>query len=222
MKRLPALTLLPVLFAAGFAMPAQAETPVPESCKPRIAGVALAVAGEANEAQLKCDIDRAAIYEGRADAIFGAVSNPLVSVVDTAVSPSGAVYVYTVSDVQGTMILNARSVPADMDQTGAVPICHLRTLMPDTAASQVSIGLLQAAAPELPAYAERMEVVVNPDGSQRSVLMLDSHDVVSRVQTANGERAFSRHIRQTDDVARLNELIIGVANVSDGWECNAP
>jgi len=53
-------------------------------------------------------------------------------------------------------------------------------------------------------------------------LLLDSHDVVSRVQTASGTRDFSRHIRQSDDVAKLNELIIGVANVSSGWDCNAP
>ena len=168
------------------------------------------------------DVDRAAIFQSRANAIFGPVSNPLVQVVDLAVSLSGAVYVYAVSDVQGAMILDARSVPADMDDPDNVPVCHLHTLMPDEAASEVSLGLLKAASPDLPGYAERMEVVVNPDGSHRSVLLLDSHDVVSRVQTANGTRDFSRHIRQTDDVAKLNELIIGVANVSDGWDCNAP
>lgn len=215
------LLALPLL-AACFAAPALAEPPVPESCKPRVAGVALAVAGEANEAQLKCDVDRAEIFESRADVIFGPVADPLVRVVDTAISLSGAVYVYAVSEVGGAMILDARSVPADMEAPGNVPVCRLQTLMPDDAASQVSIALLQAASPDLPGYAERMEVVVNPDGSQRSVLLLDSHDVVSRVQTANGTREFSRHIRQTDDVARLNELIIGVANVSDGWECNTP
>nr|WP_321442222.1 hypothetical protein [uncultured Hyphomonas sp.] len=218
MRRLFALPLI----AACFAAPALAEPPMPESCKPRVAGVALAVAEEAGKAQLACDVDRAAIYESRADAIFGPVTDPLVSVVDTAISPSGAVYVYAVSDVQGAMILNARSVPADMERPGNVPVCQLQTLMPDDAAAQVSIALLQAASPDLPGYAERMEVVVNPDGSHRSVLLLDSHDVVSRVQTANGTRDFSRHIRQSDDVAKLNELIIGVANVSSGWDCNAP
>ncbi|PWG74385.1 hypothetical protein DF186_18185, partial [Enterococcus hirae] len=78
------------LIAACFAAPALAEPPVPESCKPRVAGVALAVAGEANEAQLKCDVDRAEIYESRADVIFGPVADPLVRVVDTAISLSGA------------------------------------------------------------------------------------------------------------------------------------
>lgn len=217
MRRLFALPFL----AACFTAPALAEVPVPDSCQPRIAGVALAVADEAGEAQPTCDVDRAAIFQSRANAIFGPVSNPLVQVVDLAVSLSGAVYVYAVSDVQGAMILDARSVPADMDDPDNVPVCHLHTLMPDEAASEVSLGLLKAASPDLPGYAERMEVVVNPDGSHRSVLLLDSHDVVSRVQTANGTRDFSRHIRQSDDVAKLNELIIGVANVSDGWDCNA-
>ena len=45
--------------------------------------------------------------------------------------------------------------------------------------------------------------------------------MITTIQTASGERHFSRHIRQTDTVSKLNELIIGVANVSDGWECNA-
>ena len=222
MKRLFPLPLISALLATCFAAPAFAEIPMPESCEPRIAGVALATASDAGEAQLACDVDRAAIYEGRANTIFGSAINLLVSVVDLAVSPSGAVYVYAVSEVQGAMILDARSVPADMDQPGSVPVCHLHTLIPDEAAAEISLGLLKAASPDLPGYAERMEVVVNPDGSHRSVLMLDSHDVVSRVQTASGERDFSRHIRQTDDVAKLNELIIGVANVSSGWDCKAP
>jgi hypothetical protein len=111
MRRLFALPFL----AACLPAPALAEVPLPDSCQPRIAGVALAVADEAGEAQLTCDIDRAAIFQGRANAIFGPVSNPLVQVVDLAVSLSGAVYVYAVSDVQGAMILDARSVPADMD-----------------------------------------------------------------------------------------------------------
>jgi hypothetical protein len=218
MKHLLTLSLI----AACLTGPVLAETPVPESCKPKVAGVALAVAPDAGKAQLKCDIDRAAILEHRADAIFGPVAKPLVRIVDTAVSPSGATYVYAVSDVQGTMILDARSVPADMDNSSSVPICHLSTLVPDSVASQVSLALLETASPDLPGYAERMEFIQNPDGSRRAVLMLDPLDVITRIQTASGERNFSRHARQTDKVAKLNELIIGVANVSDGWECTAP
>ena len=74
MRRLFALPLI----AACFAAPALAEPPMPESCKPRVAGVALAVADDAGKAQLACDVDRAAIYESRADAIFGPVTDPLV------------------------------------------------------------------------------------------------------------------------------------------------
>ena len=215
MKR---LLLLPLL-AACLAGPALAEDPIPESCKPKVAGVALALADKADEAQLQCDVDRAAILEKRSEALFGPVTNPLVRLVDT-VSPSGAAYVYAVSDVQGTMILDARTVPVDTGNSDKVPVCHLRTLVPDVVARQVSIALLDTASPDVPGYAERMEVVINPDGSRKSVLMLDAHDVITTVQTASGERHFSRHARQTDKVAKLNELIIGVANVSDGWECN--
>ena len=212
--------LLPLL-ASALALPALAQQELPESCKPKVAGVALALADEADEAQLQCDVDRAAILADRAEAIFGPANEPLVRIVDTA-SPSGAAYVYDVSDVRGTMILDARSVPAGADDRRYVPVCQLRTLLPESVASQVSIALLETASPDVPGYAERMEVIVNPDGSRRSVLMLDTHDIITTVQTANGTRNFSRHARQSDTVAKLNELIIGVANVSDGWDCNAP
>ena len=220
MKRLLSLCL--PLIAACLAAPASAQDSLPASCQPKVAGVALALAGEANQAQLQCDVDRAAVFGKRSEAIFGPVLNPLVEIVDTLPSPSGAAYVYAVSDVQGTMILDARSVPVDLSAPGKTPVCRLRTLVPDAVASQVSLALLQTASPDVPGYAERMEVIVNPDGSHSSVLMLDAHDVVTTLQTADGERHFSRHIRQTDRVAKLNELIIGVANVSDGWTCDTP
>lgn len=216
----PAAALLLPLIAAAFAAPALAQGAEPASCQPKVAGVALALADEADAARLQCDVDRAAILVKRSEVLFGPVTNPLVQIVDTA-APSGAAYVYAVSDVQGTMILDARSVPSDLSEPGRVPVCHLRTLVPDAIARQVSISLLETASPDVPGYAERMEVVTNPDGSRRSVLLLDSHDVITTIQTASGERNFSRHIRQTDKVAKLNELIIGVANVSDGWDCNA-
>lgn len=212
--------LLVACLAVGIAGPAFAEVQLPDSCKPRIAGVALALADDADAAQLQCDVDRAAILADRSDALFGTIADPLVRIVDT-MSPSGAAYVYTVSENDGAMILDARSVPADMDNPSNVPVCHLQTALADEVSGKVSIALQETASPDVPGYAERMEVVVNPDGSRKSVLMLDSHDVITMVQTANGERNFSRHIRQTEDkVGKLNELIIGVANVSDGWDCN--
>ena len=221
MKHRLLLPLLAAGFAAASAMPALAEQPLPDSCKPKVAGVALALADDADAAQLQCDVDRAAILEKRSEAMFGPVINPLVQIVDTA-SPSGAAYVYAVSDVQGAMILDARTVPPDPDNAGKVPVCHLRTLMPEDAARKVSIALLETASPDVPGYAERMKVVVNPDGSHQSVLLLDSHDVITTVQTASGERHFSRNAEQDDKVSTLNQSIIGVANISDGWDCNAP
>ena len=44
MKRLFPLPLISALLATCFAAPAFAEIPMPESCEPRIAGVALATA----------------------------------------------------------------------------------------------------------------------------------------------------------------------------------
>lgn len=212
--------LLLAFLSAGLIGPAVAEEVLPESCQPKVAGVALALAGEADAALLQCDVDRAAILQARSDAIFGPLTDPLVQIVDTA-SPSGAAYVYGVTKVNGAMFLDARSVPSDMDDDRKVPVCHLSTLLPDTVIRQVETALTETASAEVPGYAERMEVVINPDGSRKSVLLLDTHDIITTIRTAGGERHFSRHVRQTDKVAKLNELLIGVANVSDGWECNA-
>ncbi|MEZ5953286.1 MAG: hypothetical protein R3C13_03175 [Hyphomonas sp.] len=204
--------------AALLALPAAAQE-IPDSCKPKIAGVALALADEADSAQLQCDIDRAAIYANRSQALFNFNDEPLVRIVDTGVSLSGAVYVYDVTETDGVMMLDARSVPADMASANRVPVCRLRIMLSDQVTSRISIALLEAASPDVPGYAERVEVVVNPDGSRRSVLLIDSHDVVTTVQTADGERAFSRNAAQTDRIGTLNQTIIGVANISDGWSC---
>ena len=107
-----------------------------------------------------------------------------------------------------------------MDRAASVPVCRLHTVLPDGVTNRVSIALLETASPDVPGYAERVQVVVNPDGSHSSVLLLDSHDVVTTIQTADGARSFSRNMRQTDKIGALNELIIGVANHSDGWTCN--
>ena len=221
MKRILILPCLAACLAGSVSGPALAGEQLPDSCKPKVAGGALALAGDADAAQLQCDVDRAAILADRSDALFGAVADPLVRIVDTT-SPSGAAYVYYVTEDDGAMRLDARSVPADMDDSRTVPVCHLGTVLGDDVSNKVSIALVDSASPDVPGYAERMEVIVNPDGSRKSVLMLDSHDVVTMARTASGARNFSRHIRQTEDiVGKLNELIIGVANVSDGWDCNA-
>ena len=58
------LLLLSALLVAGAASAAE-ETP--ESCRPKVAGTALALAGDAESAQLQCDIDRAAQLAARSE-----------------------------------------------------------------------------------------------------------------------------------------------------------
>lgn len=220
MNRFLYLPLLVTCLAASVAGPALAEEQLPDSCKPEVAGGALALSDDADAAQLQCDVDRAAILASRSDALFGTIADPLVRIVDT-ISPSGAAYVYTITEDQGAMTLDARSVPADMDNDRNVPICHLNAALADDVSGKVSAALVEAASPDVPGYAERKEMVANPDGSRKWALILDPHDVITMVRTADGVRNFSRHIRQTEDtVGKLNQLIIGVANVSDGWDCN--
>jgi len=51
-------------------------------------------------------------------------------------------------------------------------------------------------------------------------LVLDSHDIITRADSENGTRNYSRHSGSDDPVSRLNNLVIGIANVSPGWVCN--
>lgn len=215
------ILLLPILAAVLPGM-ATAAQEVPESCQPKVSG-ALSLADEADDARLQCDIDRAAILADRSEKLFNASLDPMIRIVDTAASPSGAVYVYDVTEELGVLTLDARSVPADMNDTSRVPVCRLRTILSDEAAASVPAALDQASSPDLPGYAERLEVVVNPDGSRSYALLLEgSHDIVTTIHTADGEeRHFSRNAGQSDLVSNLNATIIGVANVSNGWTCNS-
>ncbi len=70
------------------------------------------------------------------------------------------------------------------------------------------------------AYGKREEVIINADGSRQVKLLLDAQDIVTTIETDSGEFAYSRHTRSTGPVNDLNELIIGVANASNGWQCN--
>ncbi|CAN0587721.1 unnamed protein product, partial [Laminaria digitata] len=105
------LIALGVLFLAGNAHAIEEQ---PESCRPKVAGSALALADDADQAQLQCDIDRAALIADRADATFDSSNDPILRIVDTA-APSGAAYVYDIVDADGTMMLDARTVPVDSD-----------------------------------------------------------------------------------------------------------
>ena len=86
------LIALGVLFLAGGAHAIEEQ---PESCRPKVAGTALALAGDAERAQMKCDIDRAAQLVARSDRRAATAPRPVVRVVDTA-SPSGTAYIYDV------------------------------------------------------------------------------------------------------------------------------
>ena len=84
--------LLAGLLCGGAA--SAAEDP-PESCRPKVAGTALALAGEAEKAQMQCDIDRADHLVARSARLQPSTRHPAIRIVDTA-SPSGAAYIYDV------------------------------------------------------------------------------------------------------------------------------
>lgn len=215
MMRLQTLAIA-VLLAAGTA--SAAEDP-PESCRPKVAGSALALAADAEAAQLQCDIDRAAQLVNRSERLAAGSSEPVIRIVDTA-SPSGAAYIYDVIGTGPSYWLSAHSVPGDETERTRVPVCRLGTNLPADVSANVSSALATIGTSDLPAYGPREEVSVNPDGSRRVVLLLDTHDIVTTINTPEGPRNFSRHSRASDEIARINQMIIGVANFSDSWICN--
>ncbi|MDX1292371.1 MAG: hypothetical protein R3265_06155 [Hyphomonas sp.] len=211
------LIALGVLVLAGSAHAIEEQ---PESCRPKVAGTALALADEADQAQLQCDIDRAKLITERADTIFDPSAAPLLRIVDTA-APSGAAYVYDVVDADGTMMLDARTVPVDTEAASRIPLCRLQTQLPAPVASKVALSLLTASDASLPAYGAREKMVINADGSRSYELLLASHDIITSIETTDGLRQFSRHAEATDTIAELNRSVIGVANFSDGWVCKS-
>jgi len=196
--------------AAAFAAEAQSD-----DCSAALSNAAYSADLSPEAARLRCDIDRAARIRERANGIYGAAAPALIQIVDTA-SPSGAAYVYDVQADGKRLRLDARSVP-----DGRGPRCRLSVNIPDDTANAMSILLTQAADPSVPDYGPREEVTVNPDGSRNVRLVINSHDIITRADTETGARNFSRHARSDDPVSRLNNLVIGVANVSSGWICNA-
>ena len=105
---------------------AQALETLPESCRGDVSGAAYMSHEETLQAELQCDLDRADVLVSRADKIFVADPEPLVRIVDTA-APSGAAYIYDILDAAGTMMLDARTVPAESDVR--VPMCRLCGLL---------------------------------------------------------------------------------------------
>lgn len=199
---------------AAFAVPMLACAQVP-ACPAQLSNAAFAAELSPEAAQMRCDIERAAIIRERAQSLYGVRFDSLIEIIDTA-SPSGAAYVYDVSAEDGALKLDARSVPE-----GKGALCRLKATLPEDTAEAVSRLLIEASAEAVPDYGPREDVTLNPDGSRSVRLVIDSHDILTRAQTTVGLRNFSRHAGSDDPVNRLNNLVIGIANVSPGWACSA-
>jgi len=207
--RTAALTMMLTLAALPFAAAAQ-----PASCSPeRLAGV------NAETARLRCDIDRATDITNQAERLHGPAPVTRVEIVDTQ-SPSGAAYLYMVFEQDNRTYLDARSVPMG-PRNGIAPACSLRTALPDDVDNRISLALSTVASRDLPAYGPREEVTLNPDGSRNVRLIVDSHDIITRIAAPDGPRYYSRHAGSADEITGLNNLVIGVANLSSGWICSA-
>ena len=184
-------------------------------CLPFAAGAQEAgcSAGSSGESLLQCDLVRADLIRARAETFYGKSEAALVEITDTA-SPSGSAYVYSVQAEGETLQLSARSVP-----DGPGPLCKLDTALPEETATQFRTLLEGAADETLPGYGAREEVTLNPDGSRHVRMVFDSHDIITRADTPDGLRQFSRHAGSDDPVTRLNNLVIGFANLSPAWNC---
>lgn len=199
-----ALLALPLMAAAQ-----------PSSCETALLNAAYTPGTNPDEARLNCDIDRASNIRDKARQIYGLRFEPVVEIIDTA-SPSGAAYVYNVLSDGSKLTLDARSVP-----DGKGPRCRLQVSLADDKATELTNLLSSASDPSVPGYGPREEVKINPDGSRSMRLVFNSHDIITRAETSSGARNFSRHSGSDDPVSRLNNLVIGIANVSPGWVCNA-
>lgn len=169
--------------------------------------------------RLRCDVDRAGKILDRAINLHGPQpAGSMIEIVDTT-SPSGAAYVYTIFETGADTMLDARSIP-DQARNGNPPACSLRTWVADDTANAMSAALMRIGNGELPGYGPREEVTVNPDGSRSVRLIIDSHDIITRIEAAGETKHFSRHAGSEDEITRLNNLVIDVANRSSGWSCN--
>ena len=164
---------------------------------------------------MSCDLERAAKIRDRARKIYGVQPEAQIEIIDTA-SPSGAAYIYNVLNDGTKLSLNARSVP-----DGRGPRCRLKATITDEMTDALAVLLAQAADTTVPDYGPREDVKINADGSRSVRLAIDSHDIITRAQTPSGERNFSRHTGSDDPVNQINNLVIGVANVSPDWVCSA-
>ncbi|MEX1249736.1 MAG: hypothetical protein WEA77_00875 [Hyphomonas sp.] len=171
--------------------------------------------GLSDAARMSCDLERAGRIRDRARNIYDVQFDAQIEIIDTA-SPSGAAYLYNVLSEGTQLRLDARSVP-----DGRGPRCRLQAAIAGDTANAIAALLIKAADAAVPDYGAREDVKVNADGSRSVRLVIDSHDIITRARTASGDRAFSRHSGSDDPVTQLNNLVIGVANVSPDWVCSA-
>ena len=171
-----------------------------------------------DQARLDCDVARAAAIAGRGEGLFGAPPEAWLRIVDTE-SASGAAYVYYVIEEGPYQMLEARSVPGASGTKG--PSCKLRTALPLDVAGRVKDAAAAISAAPPAAYGPREAVTMNPDGSRSIRLILDSHDIITRINAGDNVLNFSRLAGVEDAVTELNNLVIGVANFSGDWSCDA-
>lgn len=205
-------TVLAVFAALIFTFAVHAQT---DNCGAALTNAAYSAETSGDEARLRCDIELATTIRNKARQIYGVRFDSLIEIVDTA-SPSGAAYVYDVLASGNFLSLDARSVP-----DGKGHRCRLQAVLPEDVANQVKALLGRMDEAHVPGYGPREDVTINPDGSRSVRLVLESHDIITRAETGSGTRYFSRHAGSDDLVNRLNNLVIGLANVSPGWVCNA-
>lgn len=205
-------TALVSLFACALPLMAGAQT---SGCTGDLMNAAYSADTSPDTAHLKCDLERASKIRDRARKYYGASGDAVVEIIDTA-SPSGAAYIYSVLADGAKLRLEAQSVPE-----GRGPRCQMKAALADDTANAMSILMSQLSDDSVPDYGPREDVTVNPDGSRTVRLVFDSHDIITRTVTERGVRNFSRHAGSDDPVNRLNNLVIGVANVSPLWSCSS-
>ncbi|MFN3607728.1 MAG: hypothetical protein ACK4Y9_01565 [Hyphomonas sp.] len=192
-----------------------------------LAALPFAVAAQVNmcapsttdQARLDCDLARAASIAGDGERLFGPASEEWLRIVDTE-SASGLAYVYYVIEEGPYLLLEARSVPRAA-KGGRAPACRLRTALPLDVAEKVRQTAASIAAAPPVGYGPREASILNPDGSRSIRLIVDSRDMITRLKTGDSILNFSRLAAAEDDISRLNNLVIGVANFSGDWSCDA-
>lgn len=193
-----------LLAALPFAAAAQ-----PAACPPLVS----------DQARLDCDLLRAKTISADGERLFGPAAGEWLTIVDTG-SPSGLSYVYQVTEEKPYLLLEARAIPG-ADSQSTTPACRLRTTLPLDTADAIRAATANLISNPPMGYGSREEVRLNPDGSRSIRLIVDSRDIVTRIQTGDAVFSFSRLASATDEVTHLNNLVIGVANFSSDWNCES-